>query len=364
MVDPGGKPIVLDLTGNGINITKLSSSNTFFDMTGDGMQNLTAWAGAGNGVLFYDPTGTGQLTQADQIIFTKWDPGATSDMQALEDVFDTNHDGSLDSGDAAFVDFFVMVTNANGTQTAESLASLGITSINLVANTTTIPLDDGSEITGETTYTTSSGATGTAATVVFAVDPDGQAVTTTTATNADGSVTIANVALGADGSIAYERILNTLITSATVSGVTTTTTDRTLTTLNNGGVVTTLQTDDISAVSGGATTETVTNYEGGAITSSGTLTSAGTSGFEKLNATTTTTTVISGATVVSIQRDQLGGGWTTQQETDTTSASGDTSVVISNLNFDGSASDVTHRWRNDRYTRQAAQHSGGGDQPT
>jgi len=66
----GYYPIVLDLTGKGMNIRQLSSSNTFFDMAGDGHQNLTAWAGAGNGVLFYDPTGTGQLTQANQIIFT------------------------------------------------------------------------------------------------------------------------------------------------------------------------------------------------------------------------------------------------------------------------------------------------------
>jgi hypothetical protein len=159
----GGSPIVLDVAGlvglhdNGIKITPLSSSNTFFNMTGNGRQNLTAWAAAGNGVLFFDPTGQGQLTQEKQIEFTDWDPGATSDMQALEDVFDTNHDGSLDAGDTDFDEFFVMVTNANGTETAYSLAQLGITSINLNANTTNIVLPDSSSIDGETTYTTSSG---------------------------------------------------------------------------------------------------------------------------------------------------------------------------------------------------------------
>ena len=44
-------------------------------------------------------------------------------MQALLDVFDTNHDGKLDAGDADFSDFFVMETNANGTETVHSLAS-------------------------------------------------------------------------------------------------------------------------------------------------------------------------------------------------------------------------------------------------
>jgi hypothetical protein len=163
-------PIILDLTGNGINIKQLTSSNEFFDMAGDGQQSLTAWAGAGNGVLFYDPTGSGQLTQANQIIFTDWDPTAASDMQALRDVFDTNHDGSLDAGDTNFINFFVMETNADGTQTAHSLGSLGITSIGLNADATNIALPDGSMIDGETTYTTSSGS-GTAATVTLASDP-------------------------------------------------------------------------------------------------------------------------------------------------------------------------------------------------
>jgi hypothetical protein len=122
-------------------------------MTGDSYKNQTAWAGVGNGVLFVDTTGLGQLTQANQVIFTDWDPGATSDMQALLDVFDTNHDGMLDSGDADFSKFFVMVTNADGTQSAQSLASLGITSINLNANATNVVLVDGSSIDGETTFT-------------------------------------------------------------------------------------------------------------------------------------------------------------------------------------------------------------------
>ena len=341
----GGKPpVVLDLSGKGINVTRLSSSNEFFDMSGDGsgLQHLTAWAGVGNGVLFFDPTGTGQLTQANQIIFTKWDPGATSDMQALLDVFDTNHDGMLDSGDTNFNSFFVMVTNPDGTQTAHSLASLGITSINLNADATNIALPDGSAIIGETSYATTSGTTGLAATVSFATDAMGYVVTSTTTSNTtDGSVTIDNTAAYSDGSVAFQRILNTLVSSSTVSGVTTTMTDRTLTTVNNGGVVMALQTDDIIS-SGNVTSETVTNYRGGTITSTGELTSAGTSGAEELNATSTTTVSSGGTVTTTILRDQLGGGWTSQKEVDTTttSAGGPASYVISNLNFDGTASDV------------------------
>jgi hypothetical protein len=239
----GGSPIVLDVAtqlhqaDHGIKITPLTSSNTFFNITGSGRQNPTAWAGAGNGVLFFDPTGQGQLTQEKQVVFTAWDPGAKSDAQALEDVFDTNHDGKLDASDTNFNDFFVEVTNADGTKTTYSLAQLGITSINLNANATNIILPDGSSINGETTFTTASGATGTAATVTFAFDPNGQVIQTTTTVNADGSTTIANAALNGDGSVAYSRILNT-----SANGL-----DKTLTDLTSGGVVTTIRSGRHSA---------------------------------------------------------------------------------------------------------------------
>jgi len=75
-------PVVLDLAGTGIKIDPLSSSNTYYDMAGDGYKHRTAWAGAGNGVLVLDLAGTGLITERNQVIFTDWDPTATSDMQA------------------------------------------------------------------------------------------------------------------------------------------------------------------------------------------------------------------------------------------------------------------------------------------
>jgi hypothetical protein len=67
-------------------------------------------------------------------------------MAALEQVFDTNHDGKLDAGDADWSKFKVMVTNADGTTTVETLAQLGIASINLTPDTTSISEPDGSSI--------------------------------------------------------------------------------------------------------------------------------------------------------------------------------------------------------------------------
>lgn len=55
------KPIILDLDGNGVKVTPLSSSTTTFDMAGDGLQHLTAWAGKGDGVLAIDANGDGKI---------------------------------------------------------------------------------------------------------------------------------------------------------------------------------------------------------------------------------------------------------------------------------------------------------------
>ena len=92
-----GYPVLLDLDGNGLDIIPLSSSNIFYDMAGDGYQHRSAWAGAGDGVLVLDTDGNGQITQRNQVVFTDWDPTAKDDMQALRDVFDTNHNGMLDA---------------------------------------------------------------------------------------------------------------------------------------------------------------------------------------------------------------------------------------------------------------------------
>jgi hypothetical protein len=105
-----------------------------------------------------------------------------------------------------------------------------------------IALLDGSSIDGETTYTTSSGTSGTAATVTLASDPNGYVATAPVTSNTDGSETIANTAANPDGSTAFQRILNTAISSGTLAGLATTTTSRTLSTVNNGGAVLTLRT--------------------------------------------------------------------------------------------------------------------------
>ena len=101
----GRRPIILDLAGTGITINEVTRSNTFIDSNGDGKLHRTAWAGVGSGVLFFDPTGTGAITQKNQYVFTEWDPTAKGDLEALRNVFDSNGDGKLDASDAKFALF-------------------------------------------------------------------------------------------------------------------------------------------------------------------------------------------------------------------------------------------------------------------
>jgi len=57
---PGPKPIILDLDGNGISVAELSHTTQFVD-GGDGLKHRTAWAAAGDGVLFFNVSGDGQI---------------------------------------------------------------------------------------------------------------------------------------------------------------------------------------------------------------------------------------------------------------------------------------------------------------
>jgi 20S proteasome alpha/beta subunit len=174
----GGSPVILDLAGNGINLSLLGASNASFDMSGDGQPVPTAWAGAGDGFLAIDLGANGQtgpdgvIDQAKEIEFTQWAPGTTSDMQALQQVFDTNHNGELDPGDALWSDFRVWQdANGNGISDpgeVKTLDQLAITSINLNPTGPAQQFADGSAIQGLSTYTLANGTTGVAADVTLA----------------------------------------------------------------------------------------------------------------------------------------------------------------------------------------------------
>ncbi|WFU04668.1 DUF4214 domain-containing protein (plasmid) [Rhizobium sp. CB3171] len=198
------EPVLLDLSGKGLSVSTLATSSQFVNVNGDGYQHRIAWAGNGSGVLVFDADGDGKISNSKEFEFTQWDPAATGDLDAIKNVFDTNGNGKLDAGDAQWSKFNVMV---NGQLV--SLASLGITSIDLTPKGSGQTFSDGSAITGTTTYTKSDGSTGTVGDAVLASDTSGYIVKSTIVTNADQSKTNTIQAYNADGSLAFQELVTT-----------------------------------------------------------------------------------------------------------------------------------------------------------
>ncbi len=197
-----GVPVLLDIAGNGLTIDPLSSSSQFIDLDGDGYLHRTAWAGEGTGVLVIDTNGDGKINQSNEFVFTEWDKSATGDLEAIRNVFDTNHNGKLDAGDARWSEFKVMV---NGQM--QSLDALGIASIDLTPKGSGQNFSDGSAIVGTTEFTRIDGTTGTVGDAVLASDPNGYIVKRTTVTNVDGSTVEDILAYNKDGSLAFRNLI-------------------------------------------------------------------------------------------------------------------------------------------------------------
>ncbi|HEY8577188.1 MAG TPA: calcium-binding protein [Devosia sp.] len=204
-----GKPVLLDLDGDGIEITPLSSSSTFLDVLNDGLQHRTAWASAGDGVLVRDSGNDGLINRANEIDFTQWDSTARSDLEALRNVFDTNHDGRLTAADQDWSLFKVLVTEANGTRTLKTLAQLGITGLDLVTNNQEVVYSDGSKLLGTAQYTKSDGTTGLLGDATLKFDIDGYLVTETVTTNPNGSTAIETIARNTAGNLEKKTVVTT-----------------------------------------------------------------------------------------------------------------------------------------------------------
>ncbi|WP_227271568.1 hypothetical protein [Roseobacter weihaiensis] len=278
------------------------------------MLHRTAWAGAGDGVLFIDDDGDGAISEKKEYVFTEWDPTATDDLAALRAVFDSNGDGVLDASDARFADFKLLVTNPDGSTTAKTLAELGIASINLTADATRIELPDGSMITGQTTFTRADGTTGTVANATLVAEAQGYRVDQVESTDASGNRVVVSTAYRTDGDVAYKI---TSVTSPDGSRITNSYDD------DGDGVVDRLQ--DISTVTdgGGNKIETVVNKTGSDAATA-------------IVASRVVTTTSADGSDVTIQRDSTGGGWFDQEELRTSLGDDGRSTVINDLAEDGS----------------------------
>ena len=318
----GDAPILLDLNGNGIEIRGADESSTYLDSSGDGLQHRSAWAGSGDGVLFYDVGGDGVIKESREYVFTEWDPTAKDDMAALRAKFDTNGDGKLTAADAEFANFKVMVTNADGSQTAKTLGELGITEIDLKTDATLITFADGSQITGQTNFTMG-GVIRTAAAVTLVSEAGGYKVEKVVS----GSTTTYTVKDTAG------HVVRSQVSDVTVVGGTVTTVNQYDD--NGDGSFDRAQVIARVTAANGQVTETVKEYEG-ASAAAGKLVSS-----TQTTITTTTSGTPAVKTVVTqIDSDETGGGWISRSETRTavttvSTNEGELTVTTKQLSRDG-----------------------------
>ena len=285
--EKGTAPVLLDLNGNGIEVTALDKS-TRFVVDENGLQHRTAWAGNGDGVLFIETDTVAGISNSHEYVFTEWDASADDDMAALRSAFDTNGDGKLTSADTRWGEFRVLVTNADGSTTVKTLTELCITEINLRADTTHVELPDGSVIDGQATFVMG-GVTRTAANVSLMAEAMGARVEDSTPTY-DANLTRTITSTGYDA--AGEKLFVVKSVTTATGGTVTNFWD-----MNGDGVFERVQ-RIVTAVDGGtgARTETVEEWHGATI-----------AGGVKDSRTVTVTSA--DGKQVTISRDHDWGGW-------------------------------------------------------
>ncbi|WP_152612914.1 calcium-binding protein [Tateyamaria sp. ANG-S1] len=99
-----GFPIVLDLDGDGVELT--FGQQTFFDWDDDGFLEQGSWASSDDGFLVIDlntdgtrGAGDGEIDQARELVWSLWGDDEDTDLQALRRAFDDNDDGVINAND-------------------------------------------------------------------------------------------------------------------------------------------------------------------------------------------------------------------------------------------------------------------------
>jgi Ca2+-binding RTX toxin-like protein len=101
----GWGPLVVDLDGDGIELTDAFSSTVRFDMSGDGVADRTGWAAADDALLVFDIGGDRRITDQAEVVLSVHGEDGMGDLAALAHAFDDNRDGVFDAADSRWKDF-------------------------------------------------------------------------------------------------------------------------------------------------------------------------------------------------------------------------------------------------------------------
>jgi hypothetical protein len=152
----GGDPLVLDLSGRGLNSTSLDGSEVHFDLNNDFFSERTGWIGSGAGLLALDKNGNSKIDDVTEL-FGSYTGSGLGDLAQ----YDLNADGKIDSADAVFGKLRVWQdVNGDGVTDAgelQSLSQLGIASISLNGQAVNGTTPQGTEIRTYSTFTRTDG---------------------------------------------------------------------------------------------------------------------------------------------------------------------------------------------------------------
>lgn len=162
----GQDPLVLDLDGDGIELTARSSVSPSFDLNDDGFAEQTGWIGKDDGLLARDLNANGTIDNVGEL----FGDATTSGFTALA-ALDSNTDGVINVSDSNFADLRVWRdADSDGKTDAgelKTLAEAGIVSINLTPTSTTPQEIAGNTVSAVGTFTKTGGGTGTVGDVVL-----------------------------------------------------------------------------------------------------------------------------------------------------------------------------------------------------
>lgn len=184
-------PLVLDLNANGVTLSNFDEHPALFDIDHDGLQEVTGWTDGIDAILVNDLNGNGVIDSIAETFseFYAGTPGATigeegqrrfaNGFAALASLDNGNR--VFDASDAAFGTVRAWVdANRDGRTDAnelKTLASLGITSINLNATTQDGLVRDGNEVLASGSFVRN-GTAQEALAVRFLANPDGSSFVT------------------------------------------------------------------------------------------------------------------------------------------------------------------------------------------
>lgn len=154
----GWDPIILDLDGDGYELTTQRNSGVYFEFDGDGFAEKTGWVRPDDGFLVLDANNNGIVDDSSEF-FGDETQGGFAELAT----YDLNTDGVIDASDAVFADLEVWRDlNSDGkTDAGElfSLSELGIQSISVAATVPADPVDiGGNTIVAEATVTMADGS--------------------------------------------------------------------------------------------------------------------------------------------------------------------------------------------------------------